>query len=407
MLTLTVYAVVGACVLLGADFGLGAPLLMLTPLLGVAAHRVDFTGARFRARDQGAAFAGIYGLRQLLCFTTVVAVAWATRNAVLTVAALAAANLIPAIVFAPRARVAGTALSSASAERLKAFFIYAKPIVFSLVIYQLVGLINRHVALVHLGAEATGKFSLATDLGQRLFGAANSLPELMLFQYVLKIDRSEGRAAAERQQARNISLALGLLAPLAAGYAVMAPTLEALIAPVAYRGAFASLSAELSPGYFALFAVISAISPIFQLKGATWQLSAAALLALVVDLALLAFTGLSLSIDGLAVATSLSLGAAMLATAVLAWRISAVRPRVADLIVIAAATGAMAALVRPLNALPSHIGATAAAVAIAGAVLGGAYLAFDVGGVRNFVTDAVRRRRARGGGPVLSSAIGR
>ena len=49
-------------------------------------------------------------------------------------------------------------------------------------VYQLVGLINRHIALVHLGAEATGKFSLATDLGQRLFGAANSLPELMLFQ---------------------------------------------------------------------------------------------------------------------------------------------------------------------------------------------------------------------------------
>ncbi len=407
VLALAAYALVAACVVFGVDFGLGAPLLLLTPLLGVAAHRVDFTGARFRARDDGAAFAGIYGLRQLLCFTAVVAVAWATRNAVLTVATLAAANLIPAIAFAPRARVAGTALGAASAERLKAFFLYAKPIVFSLVIYQLVGLINRHVALTHLGAEATGKFSLATDLGQRLFGAANSLPELMLFQYVLKIDRTEGRAAAERQQAHNISLALGLLAPLAAGYAVMAPTFEALLAPAAYRGAFASLSAELAPGYFALFAIISAISPIFQLKGATGRLTAAALLALAVDLALVSFTELSASIDGLAIATSLSLGAAMLATAVLAWRVSAVRPRAVDLIVIAAATGAMVALIRPLNALPSHLAAAAAAVAIAGAVLGGAYLAFDVGGVRTFVTEALRRRRERSGAPALSSAIGR
>jgi O-antigen/teichoic acid export membrane protein len=395
-LTLLAYGVGGICVALGASFGLGASLLLLTPLLAVAAHRVDFTGARFRAHDQGVAFAGIYGLRQVLCFTAVVATAWTTRDARATVSVLIAANLIPAIVFARRARVEGTALRHASLTRLKTFFVYAKPIVFSLVVYQLVLLINRHLALVHLGAEATGKFSLASDLGQRLFGAANSLPELMLFQYVLKIDRAEGRAAAERQLSRNISLALGFLAPLAAGYAVMAPTFECLMAPAAYRGPFASLSAELAPGFFAMFAIISAISPIFQLKGATWQLSAAALLALVVDLALVCFTDLAASVDGLAAATSWSLGAAMGATAVLAWNVSAVRPHGRDLAVIAGATAAMAALVRPLNALPSHVVAAVAAVAIAGAVLGAAYLAFDVGGVRGFAVEAWRRRRGSG-----------
>ncbi len=272
-LTLLVYLIVLGLAGCGVTFGLGAPLLLLTPLLGVAAHRVDFTGARFRARDESKPFAAIYGARQLLCFTVVVAVAYATRNAVFTVAVLAAANLIPALAFAPRSRVAGAALNKASAERLKQFFLYAKPIVFSLVVYQLVGLVNRHMAMAHLGAEATGKFSLASDLGQRLFGAANSLPELMLFQYVLKIDRTDGRAAAERQQSRNISLAVGFLAPLAVGYAIMAPTFELLMAPAAYRGPFASLSAELAPGYFALFAIISAVSPLFQLQGLTWQLS--------------------------------------------------------------------------------------------------------------------------------------
>ena len=174
-------------------------------------------------------------------------------------------------------------------------------------LYQVVGLVNRHVALTHFGAEATGKFSLATDLSLRLFGAANSLPELLLFQYVLKLDRTQGRAAAERQQSVNISLSLGFLAPLAVGYAVMAPTFEQLMAPAAYRGEFASLSANLAPGYFAQFALISAIGPIFQLRGATWQLSAAAVLALLADLALVGFTPLSDSLDGLAMANSLSL----------------------------------------------------------------------------------------------------
>ncbi|MDE3176223.1 MAG: hypothetical protein KGM15_08995 [Pseudomonadota bacterium] len=394
-LTLVIYAAVGLCVALDATFGLGASLLLLTPLLGVAAHRVDFTGAQLRARDQGVAYAGIYALRQVLCFTAVVATAYATRSAAFTVAVLAAANLIPALAFAPWARVSGAALAKASAARLKTFFVYAKPIVFSLVMYQLVGLINRHVALTHLGADATGKFSLATDLGQRLFGAANSLPELMLFQYVLKLDRIEGRAAAERQLSRNISLALGFLAPLATGYAVMAPTLEALMAPAAYRGSFATLSAALAPGYFGLFVIISALSPIFQLKHATWQLSAASVLALVVDILLLSFTDLAASTDGLAIASSASLLAAMMATAALAWRVSPVRPRLVDIAVIAAATALMAALVRPLNAWSSHGGAAAAAIAIAGVVLGGAYLAFDVGGVRTQAARTWRQPRRR------------
>ena len=62
------------------------------------------------------------------------------------------------------------------------------------------------------------------------------------------------------------------------------------------------------------------------------------MLALVVDLALVAFTPLSASLTGLAAANSLSLIAAMLATAALAWRLSAVRPRARDLAVIAAST---------------------------------------------------------------------
>lgn len=389
------YAVVVALAAFGVTFGLGATLLLLTPLLAVAAHRLDFMAARFRAREEARAFAGVYGLRQLFYFTAVLAVGWFTRNAACTVGALAAANLTAAVIFSKRARIEGAALRHASPARIKTFLVYAKPIVFSLVLYSLVLLINRQIALSHLGAEATGKLSLAVDLGQRLFGVANTLPELMLFQYALKLDRTEGRVAAQAQLSRNISLSLGFLAPLAAGYAVLAPTLEAVLAPPAYRGAFASLSAELAPGYFGLFAIMSAISPLFQFKGATWQLSAAAVLALAVDVALVTFTPLSSTIDGLAIATSLSLLAGMGATAFAAFFVSPVRPRALDLAVIAAATASLCALVRPLNAWPSHIVATGAAVAIAGALLATSYLAFDVGGLRTYALQTWRRRGQR------------
>ena len=391
-LALLGYAAAAGLAALGVTFGLGATLLLLTPLLGVAAHRLDFMAARFRAREEPRAFAGIYGLRQLFYFTAVLATAWFTRNAAYTVAALAAANLTASVLFSRRARVEGAGLRHASAERVKTFLVYAKPIVFSLVLYQVILLVNRQIALSHLGAEATGKLSLAVDLGQRLFGVANTLPELMLFQYVLKLDRTEGRAAAEAQQSRNIGLALGFLAPLAAGYAVLAPTLEAVLAPPAYRGAFASLSAELAPGYFGLFAIMSAISPLFQLKAATWQLTAAALLALGVDVALVALTPLSQSIDGLAIATSAALVAGALATAFAAAFVSRVRPRLVDLLVIAAATAAMSAAVRPLNDWHAHWLAVGVAVVLAVAILATSYLAFDVGGLRAYAVQTLGRR---------------
>jgi O-antigen/teichoic acid export membrane protein len=406
-LTLAAYLVVGLLAAFGVTFNFGAIMLLLTPLLGVAAHRVDYSGAKFRAREQGARFAAIYGLRQALCFSAVLLVAWRTRDAVSVVAALAAANLIPAIVLGGWSRSESATLRNASMARLAQFFVYAKPIVVSLVIYQLIGLINRYVALASLGPAAAGKLSLAADLGQRLFGAVNSLPELMLFQYALRLDRTEGRAAADRQLAVNMALVFALLAPFTVGYAVMAPTFEALLVPAAYRGDFARLSFEHAPGFFALFATIAGVNPIFQLRNKTWLVTLAALSALATDLVLLNFTSLGGSVDGLAIAYSASLVVSLLVTLVVGFSIWSVRPRLRDFVVIAAATGIMAALVRPLNGLPSHALAAALAVAIGTVLLGGAGLVFDVAGVRSLAIVAYRNRSFSAWGGGLGRSDGR
>ena len=47
-----------------------------------------------------------------------------------------------------------------------------------------------------------------------------------------------------------------MLAPLAIGYMVMAPTFEALLVPAAFRGDYAGLSLLLAPGLFALCAIL-------------------------------------------------------------------------------------------------------------------------------------------------------
>ena len=406
-LTIAAYLGVGLLAVFGVTFNLGAVMLLLTPLLGAAAHRVDYTGAKFRVREQSVRFAAIYGLRQALCFSVVLLVAWRTRDAVSVVAALAAANLIPAIVFGDWSGAEGARLRNVSLARLAQFFVYAKPIVLSLVIYQLISLINRYVALSTLGPAAAGKLSLAADLGQRLFGAINSLPELMLFQYALRLDRSEGRAAADRQLGVNMAVVFAILTPLAVGYAAMAPTFEALMVPMAYRGAFARLSLEHAPGFFALFVTISAVNPIFQLRNRTWLVTLSALSALATDLILLKFTTLGGDVDGLAIAYSASLTVSLVVTLAVGLGISSVRPRLRDLVVIAAATAVMAVLVRPLNDLPSHAAAAALALAIGGVVLGGASLLFDVAGVRSLALAARRRGASSIWGGGLAETEGR
>ena len=296
------YAGVGVAYLSGQTFGVTPIALALTPLLAVALSRLDYAGAWLRARERPRPFALLYSLRQILCFTGVVAVAWFTRNSTVTIGALAVCTLLPAVAVGFAMRTPGADIKQASTRHALRFFIYAKPIVLSLVLYQLVIVVNRQAALLGLGAEATGQLSLATDLGQRLFFALNTLPEFLLFQYALKREREEGVASAERQVSFNVTVTLALLIPLTAGYVAMTPTFEAVLVPAAYRGTFADLTWRLAPGFLAFCAISSTCNPVFQLAQKTWPTIIAAACALLVDVGLLRFTGCAASAEGLAAA---------------------------------------------------------------------------------------------------------
>ncbi len=388
------FGVVG---LSGARFGLSPLLLALTPVLAVAYNRLEYSAVLFRTREQPFAFATLYGLRQVLAFTLVIGVATYTRDAAYTVGALAAVHLIAALLVSPALRTPGVKLSAASQASLLRFLAYAKPIVASLAIYQIIALINRQVALEVLGADATGKLSLATDMGQRLFQAANALPEMLLFQYALTRERNEGRASAERQLGVNATLVLALLIPMAAGYMSLAPILEALVVPAAYRGDFASLSVELAPGFLAFYAIASTLNPVFQLAKRTWPLTLAALAALATDLILLKFSGASQDIHALARAYSISLCVGYGASALLALRNAAVRPPLRDIAVIIASAGLMAFALRPLNEWGHPALGALAALAIGGGLYAAAMVWFDVAGLRGLIAQglsAIRIRRS-------------
>jgi O-antigen/teichoic acid export membrane protein len=386
------YVGVGVSYLCGQTFGVTPGALALTPLLAVALSRLDYAGAWLRARERPRPFALLYGLRQALCFCGVASVAWFTRDSTLTVGALAFCTLLPAVVVGVAMRTPGAGLKQASARHAARFFVYAKPIVLSLVLYQLVVVVNRQAALLGLGAEATGQLSLATDLGQRLFLALNTLPEFLLFQYALKREREEGRASAERQVSFNVTVTLALLIPLTAGYVAMMPTFQALLVPAAYRGPFADLSWRLAPGFLAFCAISSTCNPVFQLAQRTWPTIIAAACALLVDFALLRFSGCAASVEGLASATSVSLVAGWAVASTLAMRNRNARPRLNELAAIMVAAAAMVFAVEPLNALSSHGMAAGAALVVGVVVYGGLVLVFDVAGLRRLASAQWRAR---------------
>jgi O-antigen/teichoic acid export membrane protein len=275
-------------------------------------------------------------------------------------------------------------VSLAEREDLRRFLVYAKPIVVSTVLYQAMALINRHLALDWYGAEATGKLSLATDLGFRVFLAISVLPETLLFQHALRREAEEGRAAAQAQIGVNMALVFAVLAPLAVGYAVMQPTFEALLVPHAFRGDFARLSLWLTPGFFAFCALYAAFNPVFQLEKTTWPLTLAALAAIACDIALLALTPLNASVDGLAQAHAISLCVGLLAAAIPALRRKAMRPRWRDLAIVAAATTAMGFAIAPLNGIAPAPVVAALAVVLGGGPVLALFFALDVGGLKTW-----------------------
>lgn len=386
--------VVAAAALAGFRFGFGATLIALAPFVAIANARCDYSGAQLRARDQARAFAALYAIRQTLTFALVVGVAYWTRDAATVIAATAATSLAPVVVLGAAMRTPGATLSQASRVRLRQFVVYAKPIVASTVIYQLISLVNRQTALSLFGAAATGKLSLATDLGMRLFLVVNVLPEILLFQFALKRDREDGREAAQRQIGVNSVIVFAILAPLTAGYMAMAPTFEALVVPSAYRGDFARLSLILAPGFFAYCALYSTLNPVFQLAQRTWPLTLAALAALAADVVMLRFDVFSRDLDGVALAYAASLGVGFVAAAIPGLREPASRPALRDLLVIGVATMVMTAAVRPLNGIAAPVVVAALALALGGSIFAAAILAFDVGGLRKAALSRLAGRRA-------------
>lgn len=331
----------------GFDFRLPAMLLAAAVLGGVGAGLFDYHGAIARARYLDAAYARLVIVKNVMALVLMVGGAWLTRDP--TVVLLGGLLSVAVSLLAVRRALADAPLSLSAArwDVARTFLTYAMPLVAGNAVYSLIPLLNRSLLANAHGYAEAGYFSLASDMGLRLFGTLGATIEIVLLREVIRLDETRGRLAAHRRIAKNIATVLMIALPVGAGLWLVLPAFDRLIVPPSFQGRFSAYMTLLVPGFVAITIFQAALYPVFLIGKRTGITTFAALLGLGVNLAVLAL-GTSAP-TGYALAQMAAFLAVLMVTTVAALRVLPVWPSWRDCGLVVLATMAMAAAVWPLR----------------------------------------------------------
>jgi O-antigen/teichoic acid export membrane protein len=384
--------------LMRIDLGLAPELVAMAALTGVASGLFEFRTALARARFLDRIYARIVLAKNALGFLLTVGGALVFRSAAMALAGTCL-SVAGAMIGAGRGLDDGRArLNEASAGEAARFTAYAAPFVLSSAALQLLPIANRIVLGWMFGYAEAGRFSLASDIGTRMLFAVASAMDVMLFRLAVRAAESGDPGAARRRVADNAAVVLAAILPLAAGLWATAPSLEAAIAPAAYRGSFGPTLVAALPGLACFATLMYAVGPTYQIAQRTQTMIAAGLAACLGEAALIALAPrLAASGVGIAWAQSGGLATALIVAIILAGRQGAAAPPLKELAALAAAAALMAAAVLPLRALPPGPTTLALQVATGAAVYAAALIAFDAAGARGFARSLARRLSAPSG----------
>ncbi|GAA0251628.1 hypothetical protein LNAOJCKE_3847 [Methylorubrum aminovorans] len=362
----------------------------------------DYHAALARARFIGGAYLRLVVWKNVLAFILMAGTAWLFPQPIWVLIAGGASQFLAVL---PMRKILGDKLlgdgllghAPASPHgqmrrTLRLFAAYGLPLIAANAVYQIMPFLNRAAIAGTAGFAEAGYFALAADLGSRAFSTLGAALDLLLFQIAVQAEEHHGREAAETQVSRNIAIVVALLLPCAAGYWAVTPALQALIVPEEFRGPFADYTDLLIPGLFCLSIINFALNPIFQIRRRTSPVVAAALVGLAVNGVGLLLLPRWIGPQGVAVAQTLGLVAAVV---VLGLRALTGNERLPlpgrDLALTVGACLAMVLAVLPFRsleptlALPTCIGA--------GVLVYGALVWFlDIAGLRTVVRERFPKR---------------
>jgi len=345
--TLGFVPLAGAFAILGPEMSLPRDLMALALAASIANGLFDYETALARARFDDALYMRIIVIKNIFSVAGMAGGAWATGSARVTLAAGMGA-LLGALVFSYRGlRDPGAGFFRADRRLLRPYAGYAAPIVAAVVLYQLIPLVNRDLATRFFGFAETGRFALAYDLGLRAVSALGSALDVLLFQIAVRAHDLHGQDRAREQVARNMAMVFALLLPACVGIWIVLPSIEVLIVPTAYRGAFANFLTLMLPGLFCLGLSQFALNAIFAIARKTGPVVLAALVVCVADPVIFLLLPKAGDASSLALAQSLAMALGFAALIVFAQASRPQWPRARDLVWTVIAVLGMAALAGP------------------------------------------------------------
>ncbi|MGO4403039.1 lipopolysaccharide biosynthesis protein [Bosea sp. RAF48] len=346
---LSLCALLTAALLAGIDTGLPMTLLAVAVAGGVGAGWFDYHGAVARSRFLDAAYARLVLVRSGIALALMVGAAWWLRDPAIVLLGGLASTVVSVLAVRGRLADAGSGLAAARADLARSFARYALPLVAGNAVYSLIPLLNRAILADRFGFAEAGYFSLASDIGLRLFPVLASMLEILLLREVIRLDEARGRLAAQKRIARNMVTVLALVLPVALGFWLTLPAFERLFVPASFRGHFASYMAVLLPGFAAIALFQAAIYPVFLLARRTLVATFAALAGLVVNLAIIFALPGAFASETIAVAQSAAFVTAFAVTGVVALRMLPSWPPLRDLSCVVLAAAVMVLVVWPLQ----------------------------------------------------------
>jgi O-antigen/teichoic acid export membrane protein len=392
--SMTLCALLVAAIVAGIDFRMPAMMLAASVLAGLGAGLFDYHGAIARARFLDAAYARLVIVKNLLALVLMVGGAWLTRDPTVV---LFGGLLSAAVALVSVRRVLADAPLSLSAARGSVAWIFAKyalPIVAGNAIYSLIPLLNRSLMAGAHGFAEAGYFSLASDMGLRLFGTLGTTLEIVLLRQVIRLDETRGRRAAQKRIAANIVIVLAVALPAAVGFALTLPAFDRMLVPPSFQGRFSAYMAPLLPGFVAIAIFQAGLYPAFLIEKRTLVTTLAAVVGLCANVAIVAAFAASSPIVYAAAQTAAFL-VVLAITATAALRILPVLPSLRDCGAILLAVAAMAAAIWPLRDRFSAVPELALQVVLGALVYGAVILACDVARWRTLLLLWWAARRSR------------
>jgi O-antigen/teichoic acid export membrane protein len=364
----------------GLDLPLTPGLIVMAGLGGVASGFYDYRTALARARFLDGVYVRIILAKNVLGMVFIVGGAWWTQSAIVALAGLVL-SVAGALSATWRSLSDERGDGAGRMALARSFAAYGVPLIAGSVLFQLIPLGNRALVSALYGFDETGQFSLANDIGVRIFAAIAAAMDVLLFQLAVRADETHGADAARAQLASNMTIQLAILAPLAAGVWLTLPSFEALIVPQAFRGPFAVYFTAMLPGLLAWGLMSYSIAPIFQIAKRTRPMIVAALAACLADAVMILFSPRGADALWLALAQSISsivgLGVAFAFALTTAPR----WPRLRDIAASGFATGVMVVALLPLRGAPGLTTLIEQTLLGLG-IYGGLALLFDLGGLR-------------------------